>query len=65
MTEPRDPVPHDSGNFDTDLKKAVLAEALSAFSTEVLADDVLFRAISTALLDGEIATDGETDSHRF
>lgn len=61
MTEPREPIPHDNGDFDIDLKKAVLAEALGAFSTKVLADDMLFRAISTTLRESETGTDGEPD----
>ncbi len=61
MTEPREPIPHDNGEFDINLKKAVLAEALGAFSTRVLADDMLFRAISTTLREGEASTDGEPD----
>jgi hypothetical protein len=61
MTEPREPVPQDNGAFDIDLKKAVLTEALGEFSTRVLADDMLFRAISTTLRDGEPATEGEPD----
>lgn len=61
MTEPREPIPHDNGDFDIDLKKAVLAEALGAFSTRVLADDMLFQAISTTLREGETDTYGEPD----
>ncbi len=61
MAEPREPFPRDNSDFDFDLKKAVLAEALGVFSTRVLADDMLFRAISTTLREGEIATDGEPD----
>lgn len=61
MTEPREPFPRDNSDFDIDLKKAVLAEALGAFSTRVLADDMLFRAISTTLRDGETTADGERD----
>ncbi|MCA9341180.1 hypothetical protein KC952_01480 [Candidatus Saccharibacteria bacterium] len=61
MTEPREPIPHDNGDFDIYLKKAVLAEALGAFSTRVLEDDMLFRAIRTTLLEGEAGNDGEPD----
>lgn len=61
MTEPREPIPQDNGDSDIDLKKAVLAEALGAFSTRVLADDMLFRAISTTLREGETGNDGEPD----
>lgn len=61
MAEPREPIPQGNGEFDIDLKKAVLAEALGAFSMNVLADDMLFRAIGTILRDGESATEAEPD----
>lgn len=61
MTESREPCPRDNSDFDFDPKKAVLAKALDAFSTKVLADDMLFQAISTTLRGGETANDGEPD----
>lgn len=62
MTEPREPISHNNGDFDIDLKKAVLAEVLDTFSTKVLADDMLFQAISTILREGETGTDSESDT---
>jgi hypothetical protein len=61
MTEPREPIPQYNGDFDTKFKKVVLAKALGAFSTRMLANDRLFQAISTTLHEGETGTDGEPD----
>jgi hypothetical protein len=57
MTEPLEPTPQENTVFDIVLKKAVLAEALGAFSARVLDDDVLFRAIGTLLNSDETATE--------
>lgn len=61
MTEPREPILRDIVDFDIGLKRAVLGEALCAFSTKVLADDMLFRAISITLRESDTTTDGEPD----
>ncbi len=60
MSEPFEAIPDNNGNYDIELKKAVLAEALANFSTKVLADDLLFRSIRTTLLSGE-EPDSEPD----
>ena len=59
--EPQEPIPHDKGDFDTDIKRAVLAEALSAFRAKVLANDMLFQAIRSTLHKGEVDIDDEGD----
>lgn len=61
MTEPFEPSPRDNGDFDIDLKKAILIEALGTFSTKVLADDLLFSAISTTLRGSGTPADSEPD----
>jgi hypothetical protein len=61
MTEPHEPFPQDHDNFDIELKKALLAEALSEFSAKVLGNDMLFSAISTTLREDETAVDDEPD----
>ena len=61
MSEPHDPRKYDIGEFDVDLKKAILAEALGSFSTKVLADDMLFQAIATTLRSDETIGVNEDD----
>jgi len=57
MIEPREPAPYDNGEYDLGLKKAILTEELGAFREKVLADDLLFQAISTTLRGDETSGD--------
>lgn len=61
MTEPREPIPQENGEFDIDMKRAVLTEALGVFSTKIFANDVLFRAISTTLSQAEQIVNPQQD----
>lgn len=61
MNEPGELFPQDYGDFDIGLKEAILAEAQRAFAANVLADDMLFNAITATLGVGDTPSDDGPD----